>query len=76
MTTNDINPSRPVLFHGDVFNAWTGEFSGTLVHDRHSHAADAFRGLAVRHKTPTLPKPLSYDNLVYQFPSAVDWMRM
>jgi len=56
-------------------NARMGGFTGTPVHDRHSHAADAFRGLAVRHKTPTLQKPLSSDTLVYQFPSALDWMR-
>jgi hypothetical protein len=34
------------------------EFTGTPVHDGHSHSADAFRGLAVRHKTPEEPKPV------------------
>jgi phage terminase large subunit len=34
------------------FNARLGEFTGTPVHDVHSHAADSFRGLAVRHKVP------------------------
>jgi phage terminase large subunit len=56
------------------FNARTGEFTGTPVHDRHSHAADAFRGLAVRHKTPTLPELPPHDILVYQFPSELSWM--
>ena len=39
------------------FNARMGEFTGTSIHNRDSHAADAFRGLAVRHKTPEEPKP-------------------
>ena len=56
------------------FNARMGEFTGTPVHDRHSHAADAFRGVAVRHKTPTFPAPPPPDILVYRFPSALDWM--
>ena len=34
------------------FNARLNEFTGTPVHDIHSHAADAFRGFAVRHKEP------------------------
>jgi phage terminase large subunit len=34
------------------FNARLNEFKATPVHDWSSHAADAFRGLAVRHKLP------------------------
>jgi phage terminase large subunit len=33
-----------------AFNSRLNEFTGTPVHDVYSHAADAFRGLAVRHK--------------------------
>lgn len=34
------------------FNARLNEFTGTPVHNFASHGADAFRGLAVRHKVP------------------------
>lgn len=34
------------------FNQRLNEFKATPVHDWSSHGADAFRGLAVRHKTP------------------------
>ena len=34
------------------YNSRLNEFSATPVHDFASHAADAFRGLAVRHKVP------------------------
>lgn len=34
------------------YNQRLNEFKATPVHDKHSHAADAFRGLAVRHQTP------------------------
>jgi hypothetical protein len=50
-----------------------GEFTGTPVHDRHSHAADAFRGLAVRHGTPEEPKP-PVDEYSYRPPSECGWM--
>jgi hypothetical protein len=35
-----------------MFNTRLNEFTGTAVHDIHSHAADAFRYLAVSHKEP------------------------
>jgi phage terminase large subunit len=35
------------------YNQRLNEFKPTPVHDWSSHAADAFRGLAVRHKTPS-----------------------
>ncbi len=49
------------------FNATLQEFTGTPLHDRYSHAADAFRGLVVRHKVapdaspavPPTPPPRS-----------------
>ena len=47
--------------------------TGTPVHDWSSHAADAFRGLAVRHKTPEEQKPV-VDEYTYRFPSEHDWM--
>lgn len=34
------------------YNQRLNEFKATPVHDKHSHAADAFRGLAVRHQIP------------------------
>jgi phage terminase large subunit len=34
------------------FNQRLNEFTGTAIHDIHSHAADAFRYLAVAHKEP------------------------
>ena len=37
------------------FNASLQEFTSTPLHDWSSHGADAFRYLAVRHKTPTKP---------------------
>ena len=39
------------------FNERLQEFTDTPLHDWSSHAADAFRGLAVRHKTPREPEP-------------------
>jgi hypothetical protein len=39
------------------YNERLAEFKATPVHDWSSHGADAFRGLAVRHKVPTIPKP-------------------
>lgn len=35
-----------------TFNPRLGVFTGVPVHDQFSHGADAYRGLAVRHKTP------------------------
>jgi phage terminase large subunit len=35
-----------------AFNQRLNEFTGTPVHDIHSHAADAFRYLAVSHRDP------------------------
>ncbi|MDQ1255781.1 MAG: phage terminase large subunit [Candidatus Hydrogenedentes bacterium] len=35
-----------------AFNQRLNEFTGTPVHDVYSHGADAFRGLAVRHRAP------------------------
>lgn len=34
------------------YNQRLNEFKATPVHDKYSHGADAFRGLAVRHQTP------------------------
>jgi phage terminase large subunit len=49
------------------------EFTGTPARDGSSHAADAFRGLAVRHQTPEAPKPPE-DQCSYRFPSECGWM--
>jgi phage terminase large subunit len=37
------------------YNQRLNEFKATPVHDKYSHGADAFRGLAVRHQTPREP---------------------
>jgi phage terminase large subunit len=44
------------------YNQRLNEFKATPVHDWSSHGADAFRGLAVRHKVPVeaRPKPAPY----------------
>jgi phage terminase large subunit len=44
------------------YNQRLDQFTGSPVHDKYSHGADAFRGLAVRHKTPMPdpPKPPPY----------------
>jgi phage terminase large subunit len=44
------------------YNARLNEFKATPVHDWSSHAADAFRGFAVRHKAPVVaqPAPIAY----------------
>lgn len=44
------------------YNLKLNEFKATPVHDWASHGADAFRGLAVRHKTPLdkKPAPMAY----------------
>jgi hypothetical protein len=44
-------------------------------HDWSSHAADAFRGLAVRHKSPEAPRPHDYEyEYSYRMPHPLDWM--
>ena len=39
-----------------TYNQRLDVFSGTPVHDQFSHGADAFRGLAVRHKVPEMKR--------------------
>jgi hypothetical protein len=48
------------------YNSRLGEFRATPVHDWSSHAADAFRGLAVRHRLPKAVRsePFSIDTMV------------
>jgi hypothetical protein len=45
------------------YNSRLGEFRSTPVHDWSSHAADAFRGLAVRYQIPkqSVPEPFSVE---------------
>jgi len=40
-----------------TWNQRLAQFTATPVHDWASHGADAFRGLAVRHRTPRAPRP-------------------
>lgn len=42
------------------YNQRLNEFKATPVHDWSSHAADSFRGLAVRHQMPRAPKPRAH----------------
>ena len=53
------------------YNSRLGEFRSTPVHDWSSHAADAFRGLAVRHTVPKAKKrePFTIDEM----PSSMEW---
>lgn len=54
------------------YNQRLNEFKATPVHDKHSHAADAFRGLAVRHQ---IPKDKRSDGVRYQTSSGPGaWM--
>jgi hypothetical protein len=46
-----------LLHYRRDFNQRMGEFKAEPIHDWSSHAADAYRGLAVRHKTPAARKP-------------------
>jgi len=47
-----------LLHYRRDFNARLQEFKASPVHDWSSHAADAWRGLAVRHKLPITKKPV------------------
>lgn len=49
------------------------QFREAPVHDWASHAADAFRGLAVRHKPPADPKPAKRP-VFTGYPSGQGWM--
>lgn len=59
------------------FSEKMGEFKASPVHDKSSHGADAYRGLAVRHRTPEdAPKADRYSGLTdsgYE-PSETGWM--
>ncbi len=55
------------------FNQSLNEFTGTPIHDVYSHGADAFRGLAVRHKEPLSNVVESYQ-LSRDSHQPLDWM--
>ena len=46
-----------LTFYRKAYNERLQEFTDRPLYDWSSHGADAFRGLAVRHKTPTPKKP-------------------
>jgi hypothetical protein len=52
-------------------------FSAQPLHDWASHASDAWRGLAVRHRTPKeqKPKPVSTERIIDRRSSGLGWMR-
>ena len=53
------------------YNSRLGEFRSTPVHDWSSHAADAFRGLAVRQ---TVPKPKKREPFsIDEMPQSMEW---
>jgi hypothetical protein len=52
------------------YNTRLQEFKATPVHDWASHAADAVRGLAVRHKVPVAPRRRSDDDDLFGRPRA------
>ena len=52
------------------YNVRLGEFKAAPVHDRASHGADAFRGLAVRYEIPRETKRRA--DTVY-FPQHWNW---
>ena len=52
------------------YNTRLQEFKATPVHDWASHAADAFRGLAVRHNIPAAPRPRRDEDDVFGRPLA------
>jgi hypothetical protein len=49
---------RAITHYRRDFNQRLNEFKATPVHDWSSHGADAFRGLAVRHKVPADEPPM------------------
>jgi phage terminase large subunit len=55
------------------YNQRLNEFKATPVHDWSSHAADAFRGLAVRHQPPREQKPDIWSS-DYRGPTSQAWM--
>jgi hypothetical protein len=60
---NDVdqlpNPTCQLFLHSLHCETWQADkFTGVPVHDKHSHAADAFRGLGVIHKTPEPERPI------------------
>ena len=50
-----------LTFYRKSYNERLQEFTDKPLHDWSSHGADAFRGLAVRHKVPETPTPAEPD---------------
>ena len=56
------------------YNSRLNELKATPVHDWSSHGADAFRGLAIRHRPPREPKKPVDCFLRQQDPHEFGWM--
>jgi len=56
------------------YNSRLGEFRATPVHDWSSHAADAFRGLAVRHHPPEKPIRDAFTIDTLAVPTSWSWV--
>lgn len=74
----DATKARPLVealqHYRRDYNSRLGEFRATPVHDWSSHAADAFRGLAVRHTIPkAAPRREMALDAVYE-PTTWNWV--
>ena len=63
-----------LTFYRKNYNERLQEFTDKPLHDWSSHGADAFRGLAVRHKPPTETKPALPPVLGYASSDGLGWM--
>jgi phage terminase large subunit len=74
----DETKTRPLIealqHYRRDYNTRLGEFRATPVHDWSSHAADAFRGLAVRYHTPTMPTRDSFTSDTLSVPTTWSWV--
>lgn len=57
------------------YNQRLDQFTSTPVHDKYSHGADAFRGLAVRHRTPEAKKKVIEVRRGHGMSEPGAWMR-
>ena len=63
-----------LTFYRKVYHERLQQFSDRHVHYHASHGADAFRGLAVRHKRPTEKKPSLPPVLGWASSDGLGWM--
>ena len=63
-----------LTFYRKAYPERLQQYSDRPVHDHASHGADAFRGLAVRHKPPTEKKPVLPPVLGWASSDGLGWM--